>query len=215
MTERLYYTSRATAEVATVVRVATVPFSGLVLDRTIFVPQGGGQPSDVGYIGDCAVTHVESDANGEIVHVGGGADRFRVGETVRICIDADRHWLHSRLHSAGHAIAVVVEALLPAKAESGHHWPGGEARVEFAINGEIDPAEVVAGLEGELRRFMALDLPLHASNGNPPPRTVKIGDHPGVACGGTHVTRLSQIGTILVRGVKFRKGLLRVSYDVR
>lgn len=215
MTERLFYTSRATEAVATVIRVVDEPFPAVELDRTIFVPKGGGQPSDTGEIGGILVTHVESDPEGNIVHAVSRTEGIHVGDTVNIRVEADRRWLHSRLHSAGHAVAAVVETLCPfASAKSGHHWPGGEARVEFSVDGTVDPTELLDRVGSELKRVLALDLPVHVTAGSPPPRTVKIGEYAAVACGGTHVSRLSEIGVVVVRGIKLRKGLLRVGYDI-
>lgn len=57
MTERLYYTSDATQGQANIMSCLAEPDGryAITLDRTLFHPQGGGQPSDAGWIGDAAV----------------------------------------------------------------------------------------------------------------------------------------------------------------
>lgn len=62
MTERLYYTSDATLGQANVTTRIAEPDGryAITLDRTLFHPQGGGQPSDSGWIGDVAVQSVIS-----------------------------------------------------------------------------------------------------------------------------------------------------------
>lgn len=125
MTERLYYTSDATECPARVVNCLGEADGryAIELDRTLFHPQGGGQPADRGWIGELAVESVA--ARGEsIVHI--VAQPLPSGE-VAIRVDADARRLHARLHSAGHLIGQAGERFgwRPIKA---HHWPG-EGRI--------------------------------------------------------------------------------------
>lgn len=102
MTERLYYTSDATECPARVVNCLGEADGryAIELDRTLFHPQGGGQPADRGWIGELAVESVA--ARGEsIVHI--VAQPLPSGE-VAIRVDEDARRLHARLHSAGHLI---------------------------------------------------------------------------------------------------------------
>ncbi|XP_043708288.1 alanine--tRNA ligase [Telopea speciosissima] len=111
----------------------------LILDSTIFHPQGGGQPADTGFI-----THAATDfkfivqdtrLKDELVfHYGffenpgnDGDPEFPIGQEVCLYVDEARRNLNSRLHSAGHLLDVCVrnvgwDHLQPGKA---YHFPDG------------------------------------------------------------------------------------------
>ncbi|KAE8377960.1 Threonyl/alanyl tRNA synthetase [Aspergillus bertholletiae] len=115
-------------------------------EHTIFHPQGGGQPSDVGTMTGPAgtkftVTAVRMDATGQgqVLHLGqfgdGSSPVFTLGETVRQDVDAEKRLLHSRLHTAGHVLGAAVRHLLEEEVEGfdelkASHFPGS-ASCEF------------------------------------------------------------------------------------
>jgi len=117
-----------------------MPYFGLVIAETVFHPQGGGQPSDVGrVVGENGVTffvdNVRVGENAIIYHYGtfqhemseneDGARciPFRAGEKVKLEIDAARRRLHARLHSAGHALDVAVLRLgFELRPTKGYHF---------------------------------------------------------------------------------------------
>jgi Ser-tRNA(Ala) deacylase AlaX len=95
----------------------------VVTDKTIFHPQGGGQPSDVGvitgqYDTSFAVAAVRMDAvrDGQVLHFGrfsaSGSGIFKEGESVEQAIDVEKRLLYSRLHTAGHVLGAAVRHLL-------------------------------------------------------------------------------------------------------
>jgi Ser-tRNA(Ala) deacylase AlaX len=108
MTTRNYYTSDETQGQANVVQCIPDGEDGYVieLDATLFHPQGGGQPSDVGTIGGVPVQRVF--ANGETVWHR-TATPVAPGP-VTLCVDGELRHLHARWHSAGHLIGTAGEA---------------------------------------------------------------------------------------------------------
>lgn len=98
----------------------------VVTEQTIFHPQGGGQPSDVGDIVNAsgvsfAVALVRMDAvhEGQVLHFGrfsqsssSPAPIFSAGEFVQQAIDAEKRLLYSRFHTAGHVLGSAVRHLL-------------------------------------------------------------------------------------------------------
>lgn len=113
----------------------------IVLDKTVFYPQGGGQPSDVGIIKNndsSRILHVTMVKNvngsGTIEHEGTWeGPALEVDEQVLVEINVDRRHLHSRIHSAGHLLDHAAEALnLPIVGEKGYHFPAGPY-VEYRI----------------------------------------------------------------------------------
>src|SRR5947209_127044 len=130
MTERIYYTNADVEHRASVVSVQPHEDGlAVVLDRTPFHPQGGGQPADRGTIAGFSVRHVFQDDD-EIYHVVRTLADVRVGQHVTALVDLKTRRLNARYHTAGHLIAAVAETLGPLIAVRGHHWPD-EAKVEF------------------------------------------------------------------------------------
>ncbi|KAJ8766288.1 hypothetical protein K2173_022347 [Erythroxylum novogranatense] len=126
----------------------------LVLDSTIFHPQGGGQPADTGFIfiaGDSEVRFIVRDVrskDGIVYHYGVMEDsnkdlemELKEGKEVLLCVDEGRRKLNSRLHSAGHLLDVCLPNvglghLKPGKA---YHFPDGPF-VEY--NGTVPKNEL-------------------------------------------------------------------------
>lgn len=208
MTERLYYTSDATECLARVVNCLSEADGryAIELDRTLFHPQGGGQPTDRGWIADLAVEGVVSRGD-SVAHI--VSQPLPPGE-VTIRIDAESRRLHARLHSAGHVLAQAGEqsGWQPMK---GHHWPG-ESRIIFAVGANGGLPEASALLE-KVAAWQAENLPLQVAFADGL-RQVGFGDMQSYPCGGTHVASLSELGKIVINQVKMKKGQIIVSYTV-
>lgn len=208
MTKRLYYTSDATECLARVVNCLSEADGryAIELDRTLFHPQGGGQPADRGWIADLAVEGVVSRGD-SVAHI--VSQPLPPGE-VTIRIDAESRRLHARLHSAGHVLAQAGEqsGWQPMK---GHHWPG-ESRIIFAVGANGGLPEASALLE-KVAAWQAENLPLQVAFADGL-RQVGFGDMQSYPCGGTHVASLSELGKIVINQVKMKKGQIIVSYTV-
>ncbi|MFZ6743605.1 alanyl-tRNA editing protein [Undibacterium sp. JH2W] len=183
----------------------------IILDGTLFHPQGGGQPSDAGYIAGVKVNRVFQSGD-MIIHL---TDQpVNVGVAFIEVFPDVRH-LHTQLHSAGHLIGCYGE-LAGLQAIKGHHWPG-EARVVFeskdASNTEADTALLAAEIEQQINAWVAANLPRKTSLADGQ-RQIGFGDLPAHACGGTHVMATAQIGKIKITRVKEKKGQLSVHYDL-
>lgn len=86
----------------------------IVFDRTIFHPQGGGQPADTGEIStkdgeDIKITISDVKMRDEIVYHYGNFQGvpLNIGDEVTLKIDSEKRRLHARLHSAGHLIGNI------------------------------------------------------------------------------------------------------------
>ncbi len=208
----------------------------LVLDQTVFYPQGGGQPWDTGTIagpqGTFDVQAVRFD-NGIVYHLGAfTSGTMQAGETVTCSVDPDRRNLNNRLHSGGHVLDMGVLLLklnwIPGK---GYHFPDGPY-VEYAgsLNG-LDKEKLKVDLETAANKFVTENRPTsirfmpkekmhevchHVPDYLPegkPARVVMYGDF-GVPCGGTHVNALGEIGHLTIRKIKQEGDKIRVGYDV-
>ncbi|MBW3672279.1 MAG: hypothetical protein KY432_11485 [Acidobacteria bacterium] len=204
----------------------------LTLDRTIFYPQGGGQPFDTGIIrnesGALAVEEVRWSDEGPR-HIGLMSGSLSSGDQVRLIVDRDRRELNTRLHSAGHVVDMAVDRLglgwVPGK---GYHFPEGPY-VEYLGTTELEREELCSRIERETAAILDENLATHIRFVDPQElgrycrtvpeialteeqaRVILYGEF-GFACGGTHVARLADIGGITIRKIKPRGETIRVSY---
>ncbi|MRE94203.1 alanyl-tRNA editing protein [Enterobacter bugandensis] len=207
MTERLYYTSEATEGRAKVI-CCTEEADGryaVELDKTLFHPQGGGQPADRGWIAGIAVEGVSLRGE-QVIHM--LARPLAPGE-VEMQVDQSARIRHSRWHSAGHLIGYAGEQFgwEPVKA---HHWPG-EGRITFTA-GELlasipDASAMMVIINGWKTDNLLRHTEIEAGR-----RKVRFGDLPAYACGGTHVKELAEIGGMQILGLKMKKGQLVIAY---
>ncbi len=204
----------------------------LILDTTIFYPQGGGQPSDTGFIrGESGVFRVDLvglDPEGVVWHVGAFEEgSFASQEKVRLEIDKEKRVLHARIHSAGHLLDVALKSLdtslVPAK---GYHFPQGPY-VEY--QGEVSDTESLkVVLEQKINELIAKDVPvkkvvleeeeakakgMHAPIGKSV-RVVSFEGDEGCGCGGTHVTSSKEIGSVTIRKISSKQGVTRIAYSI-
>ena len=205
----------------------------VILDETIFYPQGGGQPADKGEItsGDIvfSVSDVRLDEDGTVWHFGEFKNgEFKKGDKVVLKIDKDRRVLNAKLHSAGHLLDCAVsttniENLHPTK---GFHFPDGPY-VEY--DGMIEnPAEVIPVLQKNLDDLISQNLTVERKDLSPEEarskgvyapegkaaRVVNFAGFPACGCGGTHVNNASEIGGITIRKIKSNQGKTRIAYLV-
>lgn len=206
--------------------------TAVVLDQTIFYPQGGGQPSDTGYIrgesGIFRVDFVGLDSEGVIWHVGAFEEgSFVPQKKVHLEIDQEKRVLHARIHSAGHLLDVALKSLstplIPAK---GYHFPQGPY-VEY--QGEVSDTESLkVVLEQKINELVTQDTPvkkvileeeeakakgMHAPIGKSV-RVVSFEGDEGCGCGGTHVASSKEIGKITIRKISSKQGITRISYSL-
>lgn len=118
----------------------------VITEKTIFHPQGGGQPSDVGSmtgpsgaVFDVQAVRMDAVRDGQVLHFGrfsSPSSIFTPGETVEQAIDVDKRILYSRLHTAGHVLGAAVRHLVEKEVEGfdelkASHFPDSAA-CEFA-----------------------------------------------------------------------------------
>lgn len=191
---------------------------GIILDRTIFYPTGGGQPGDSGVLNTTdgrTVKIVDTrKAGADIGHIAKeGAPELAVGDVVTVELDWDRRYLHMRIHTAMHALCSLVEG-----AVTGGQAGAGKGRLDFNIPGERPEKEA---LTEALQAVSDADHPLQitwisddelASNpdlvrtmsvkppsGHGKVRMIRIGDAVDFQpCGGTHLKSTGEIGQIVV-----------------
>ncbi len=209
--------------------VAITAQGGVVLDRTVFYANSGGQPGDTGalVLADDVRVPVENaiftdPAKSEIAHVlAAGAPPPKAGDIVRAEIDWDKRYGRMRMHTALH----LLSAALP-YAVTGGSVGDTDGRLDFDIpDAGLDKDAVTARLGEMIATDAAVtsrwisDAELEANPGliktmsvKPPMGTgqVRLIEIAGLdlqPCGGTHVRRLSEIGAVKVTAIE-KKGKL-------
>lgn len=209
MTEALYLASddlECTARVLSC-RKTQEGLWAVVCDRTVFHPQGGGQPSDIGRMNNDGVRKVIHTPDA-IIHL---CEAPLEGE-VSMAVDGKTRRLHSRLHSAGHIIGFVGDEY-GWHATKGNHFPG-ESRVVFEPQNpeaiQLTEAEV---LQSEVNALISKKLERRITEIDGL-RYVTWGDLRAYPCGGTHVANTEEIGKVCISKIKMKKGQITVSYSL-
>jgi misacylated tRNA(Ala) deacylase len=204
---------------------AVTETGGVVLDRTIFYAQGGGQPGDVGTLrlaGGASLpvlNTVYAPDRSTIIHQLAGEAAASPGDRVLAELDWDRRYPRMRVHTALHLLSVVLPFPV-----TGGSIGEGEGRLDFDIpDAGLDKAEIEAKLSELIARDAAVsdrwitDEELDANPGLvktmsvKPPRgsgRVRLVAIEGIdlqPCGGTHVRRTGEIGRVLVTDIE-KKG---------
>jgi len=143
----------------------------VITDETIFHPQGGGQPSDVGTISNegsqfrVAMARMDAIDPGRVLHFGNftgdAATIFSSGDQITQDIDADKRLLYSRYHTAGHVLGAAVRHLLEKEVPGfdelkASHVPES-ASCEFL--GLID-GKWKDGIQKQVDEYIAADMPV-------------------------------------------------------
>ncbi len=212
--------------------VLAVDDAGIVLDRTVFYPLGGGQAGDAGTLRAAsgavlaiADTRKHPSRPGAIAHLpalGSDTAAFEPGTRVVATIDAERRRAHMRFHTATHLLC----ALVPHPVD-GCSITAGYARLDFHTKEPLDKAALSAGIA----RLVAAAHPVRQRwisedelDANPqlvrsmsvqPPRglgRVRVLDIEGVdlqPCGGTHVANTAEVGPVVVTKIEKKSAMTR------
>ena len=224
MTNRLYYQEpyRTTFDAVVASCDTADGKTQAVLDQTAFYPTSGGQPFDVGTLGDARVLDVVDRDDGEIVHV---IDRpLLPGSTVTGTIDWTRRFDHMQQHTGQHVLSAAFDRLFNARTESFHL---GTASATIDLGREVAAAEITAA-EDEANRIVWEDRPVNIrfataeeaaamplrkeSARTGPLRLIDVEDYDLSACGGTHVARTGAIGIIAIASAEKFRGGTRVEF---
>jgi alanyl-tRNA synthetase len=223
VTERLYYTDPyLTGFDATVIRVETHEGRpAAVLDRTAFYPTSGGQPFDIGTLGDTPVVDVVDRDDGVILHVVEGT--ITPGP-VHGAVDWPRRFEHMQQHTGQHVLSAAFDRLAGARTESFHL---GSVSSTIDLNRTV-PLPEIDRVEEEANRIVwedrpvairfvdageAARLPLRKEPARAGTlRIIEVQDFDVSACGGTHVARTGAIGSIFVRSTEKFRGGTRVEF---
>jgi alanyl-tRNA synthetase len=185
------------------------PRWGVILDQTLLYPTSGGQPNDLGKLGDANVVDVKEQED-RIVHV---VDRPVPDGRVEGCIDWPRRFDHMQQHTGQHLLSAVLQERFGLITVSFHL---GETVSTIDLSGP-QPSPLI--LEGAARAANAVifeDREITVRYGTAEEfagqgvrkqvdrkgvlRAIEIAGIDLQPCGGTHLRHTGQLGLILIRG---------------
>jgi alanyl-tRNA synthetase len=186
----------------------TTPAWAVVLDCTALYPTSGGQPNDLGKLGDADVLDVRDEGE-DIVHV---VDRELSLGSVHGCVDWARRFDHMQQHTGQHLISAMFQERYGRPTVSFHL--GAEIST-IDLRGPEPTEEILEGAERAANQVISEDRPITVRYGTAEQfaelgvrkevqrsgmlRAIEIEGADLQPCGGTHVKSTAQIGVILLR----------------
>ena len=220
MTEKLYYEDGYLKSVDA--EVIGVKKNGIILDKTIFYPEGGGQPGDTGYFGTYEITDTIKDDDGTPLHIIKG-DLPSVGDKAVLTLSWNHRYQYMTEHSAQHLVSALLHSIYDIGTVAVHQGDGfftietdaSSIDKEKLLDIEDKANEAIReghGIEQKsLSREEALNLHMR--------RTIKVDDDTvlvvfiegldAVACGGVHLRNISEIKEIVYIGYEIIRGHVR------
>jgi misacylated tRNA(Ala) deacylase len=199
------------------VTITEVTSDGLVFDKTIFYPEGGGQPGDEGFItsGENKTRILGTKyINQKLVHLVTETQDFKKDDKVKLELDWSRRYSHMQVHTCLHLLCSIIPYPV-----TGGSIGDGRGRLDFDLETKPNKEDVLNSLNKlisddhtisissitddeldqnpDLVRTMSVKPP----RGSGTIRMIKIGENIDFQpCGGTHVKKTSEIK--LVKSVK-------------
>ncbi len=220
MTQKLYDTDSHLYEFAAKVLACEKTDNGyaVVLDRTAFFPEGGGQPADTGKIGDSVVTDVQ--IYDEIFHYTDSP--LEVGREYRCALDAEKRFRRMQNHSGEHILSGIVYKLYGYN-NVGFHMGSEDITVDYS--GPLTH-EQIAEVERLCNVAVSQNLKITAVYPAPAElskmkyrskldltenvRIVTVEGYDACACCAPHVSRTGEIGIIKLLDSEKNKGGTRI-----
>lgn len=222
MTEKLFYQDSHRSTFTAIVQEVRPSGNGyeIILDRTAFFPEGGGQSSDTGSLGGVSVSDVQ-EIDGKIIHYTDGP--LVEGTEVEGCIDWTERFSKMQQHTGEHIVSGLINKIY------GYHNVGfhlGTDSVTLDFNGVV-PKEKLHEIEQLANEAVAKNLPVQVLYPTDEElskisyrskieiegqvRIVVIDGYDVCACCAPHVKQTGEIGLIKLVGMQNYKGGVRIS----
>lgn len=207
--------------------------------RSVFFPEGGGQPSDTGKVtkgsDTSAVTYVYDEENGGAVyHVTNAPEgTFAVGDEVELEIDWDNRFVNMQRHCGEHMVSAAFYSLFNG-ANKGFHMGENYIAIDIDLGGRKLTEEEIQQAEDLVNKAIRDNLPVTTqffdsyeestvldvrkdSYHEGRISVVTIGDSENpfdrIGCCGTHPATTSEVGLVAVYRAEMTKGMNRIYFD--
>ena len=196
---------------------------GVILDRTVFYSEGGGQPGDTGTITTAdgssvqvVGTYKDRDGRGILHVLAEGENPLTAGTEVTAEIDWDRRYKHMRMHSCLHLLCSLVDGGV-----TGGSISVEKSRLDFDLEDvTLDKEDLTAGLnslveenhclsaswindeEMEAQQDLVRTMSVKPPTGTGKVRLMHVEGIDLQPCGGTHVKASGEIGQVRVSKIE-------------
>lgn len=203
---------------------------GLVLDRSVFYPQGGGQAGDAGVLRladgrEIAIADTRKGEGGEILHLPAPDQAWQdlaPGQPLTACIDWSRRQAHMRFHTATHLLCALVPHPVDGCSITAQY-----ARLDFHMTDPLDKDQLNQGLarlisaghpvshswisdaELDANPGLVRSMSVQPPRGSGRVRLLKIDGVDLQPCGGTHVGNTGEIGAVVVTKIEKKSAKTR------
>lgn len=221
MTEKLFYKdpylSQCEAEVEDIVNKDDKIL--VVLNRTLFYPEGGGQPSDIGEINGVKVLYVYEEEDIVYHHV----EKILEDKKVLCKIDFDKRFDHMQQHSGEHLLSGAILKLYNGN-NKGFHLGEDYVTLDIDIDGMTD--EMLKNAEDEVNSYIYKNTEIctyvvskEESKNFPMRKQINVDEDLRIVeakgmdccpCCGTHVLRTGEIGIVKIIKSERYKGMTRI-----
>jgi alanyl-tRNA synthetase len=194
----------------------------VVLDRTPFYAEGGGQVGDRGRLRGPAGEMLVEDtqrAGEAIVHIGRIEGELSIGDAVEAQVDEERRWAAARNHTGTHLLHRALRDVLGEQAKQAGSWVGPEGlRFDFPASAAT-PRDALREVERRVSEQIRRNAPVNPEWMSLPDaqalgadmffgekyvpesvRVVRVDGYSKELCGGTHVETTGQIGAFWITG---------------
>ncbi len=229
-TKKMFYDERLTKNRAKILKIIRPDM--LILDKTIFYPEMGGQKSDRGKIGGVEVKEVKI-ADNVIIHYVQELDKFKPGQEVEMEVDTERRELLRRHHTATHIINQACRRILGEFVyQNGAEKDVDKAHLDITYFDQLTE-EQVNSIERLANEVVAENRKINVSimerdkaenkygmsiyQGGAVPnaelRIVKIEGYDVEACGGLHCNHTGEVGLIkIIKTERIQDGVVRLVF---
>lgn len=223
-TEKLYENDSLLKECRAKVLACNVKDKGyeILLDRTVIFPEGGGQPSDKGWINDVSVTQA-AEKDGQVFHY--CQEALEVGSEVLVKLDWDERLDHMQQHCGEHILSYAFWKLFAAN-NIGFHM--NERSVFIDLDKEVSPEEVMQAEDfvnaeiwenrpitvsfSKSEDLTAREMRKKNENIKGILRIVSVENGDSCTCCGTHPPATGMVGALKVVGLDRHRGGMRIEF---
>ena len=225
MTELLYYEDAYLKQIeATIVEIRG---NALVLDRTIFYPECGGQPGDKGLFGSVGILDTQKDSDDVPLHIVADASLCSVGDKATLALDWEHRFKYMQIHSAQHLLSALLfheYGIGTLSVHQGHEFLTIETNVHDME--ECTLLELEDKANSAIRNRLSIwqkEMSHQEAEALRMRRSIKVDGRvkvvfienlDAVACGGVHVNNTAEIEEIVFRGTERIRGHLRTFWSV-
>lgn len=225
MSELLYYKDAYLKEVEA--EVVEIREGKVVLDKTIFYPECGGQPGDRGSFGEWRIVDTKKDKDGTPLHVIEG-ELPTVGTKGLLKLDWAHRYFYMKEHTAQHLLSALLyhvygigtvavhqgEEILTIETDKSEIDDEVLLSIEERAIDEIINSHSVYQVDMDRKEAESLKMRRSIKVDDESVKVVFISDLDAVACGGVHVSSTSEIKEICYRGKEQIRGHVRTIWSV-